>query len=119
MATEVGKYGFRIRTGMHRENKRSYRKGDVVVTNAELDVLHNSRLSTKFERLTNNELLTHLARVGADQVPESTSQATANSLEKMTIEELKAHAADEEIDLKGVKLTDKKAIIAAIIAGSK
>jgi len=118
MATiPTGKYGFKVLQGSHWENKQMYRKNDIIVTNVELDVIHKSS-PPRFKRLTSQELLAHMARIGSDQQSDS-SPVDVNSLEKMSIEELKSHAADEEIDLKGVKLTDKKAIIAAILAAAK
>jgi hypothetical protein len=111
------KYAFKVLHGTHREGRKRYVKGDVVCTNFELDKIHNNGGVVKYLRLDEQAHLNAMAKLGYDssfktEVPQATP--TTDDLDKMSIEDLKLHAQDEEIDLKGVNLKVKKAIIAAI-----
>lgn len=85
---------------------RIYLTGDVVESDTDLVRRFNSRDSIKFQRLTDDA-------PGSSWAPDPVNP-DADGLTAMTVQELRAHAAAEEIDLAGA--TKKEDIIAAIRA---
>jgi len=88
---------YRLLAGSHNEGGRTYNRGDVIESKSELDVKFGRN---KFEKLVSNPKF----------VADTTNQA--DTLESMTVAQLKTLAEDEEIDLGGV--TSKADILKCI-----
>lgn len=87
---------YQVLAGQHREGGKTYNKGDVVDSKTNLLRLNADGLDPKFRR-----------------VEEDGNVAVANDgLDEMTVDDLKAFAAEEEIDLG--KATRKEDIVSAI-----
>lgn len=108
---------FRVLRGQHTESEKTdgtprvYSRGDVLESKTDL-LRHNSRAGeAKFERVGDD------AETTSDTGIASCDQRSSNTLDDMTVEELRTLAAEEEIDLSESKT--KRHIIAAILAAHK
>ena len=90
---------FRVLAGSHRKDGKTYRRGDVVETDANL--LNFNRGARKFARVTDEEAFANPAATepGADV----TEPAPDDGMEAMTEDELREFA-----DSNGIKLTGKE-----------
>lgn len=130
---------FRLLQGSHAEEKvpgdpntlTMYRQGDVFFSSSDLSVL-NSPGSTKFERIHDDKPIpaapppvvataqgTAVASSSATPVTKAEPKGVdiGPTLESMTLEELRRHAADEEIDV--AKLKTKDEVVKAIKAATR
>lgn len=115
------KYKFRLLEGLHVENGPIganglptdviYKRGDIFESESDLLQFNRGPNSQKFERIHDDRPVTSEVQKQAVPRPEGKQSQQLNlpaelPLEQMTEKELVAFAAEEEIDLKGVKGKD-------------
>lgn len=106
-----GKIAFELMQGTHvDENKKVHKvtsgRKTIVHSKQELDKLFNQPGSVRFKRLEGNTVLPGL-------VPDDSSERSATELEALSMADLRQLAADEEVDITGLKT--KKEIASAIV----
>lgn len=128
----MAKYAFKLMHGTHRENKKRYQVGDVILTDNDLTKAHNSVVSTKFLKLSDEEKakaekaeVEAAAKAGFENAVEGGTDVkvgnvkyvpTNDELDKMTVQELKDHCESEEIQIG--KANTKEALVKLILAQS-
>jgi hypothetical protein len=100
----MAKYKFKLLVGQHAEHGRVYKAGDIIETDYDLNRF-NAPKAEKFQRITGEEAQA-ITQSQAAQAP------VDETLESMTLQELRNLAAEEELDLGNAKT--KAEIIAAI-----
>lgn len=101
-------------SGSHRQNHKSFKKGSQFITDADMTKYNTLTYAPKYKLLgeaTEAEILQFQAEKGfsGDSAPEHIEEEETevssippnDSLEAMTVAELKTLAEDEEIDLEG------------------
>lgn len=111
---------YRVLVGIHVDDKgKEYPTGTIVATETDLVAKFNSPNSRKFEQVTKEEAEVFAAKLAREKNKGQRGRSTQDAgltendnLEKMTIEELRKKAADEEIELGNA--TKKEDIIKVI-----
>ncbi len=98
---------FKVLVGRHAEGGEVYSAGDVVDSATDLNLM-NSPGSVKFEQLHGDEPIEEA--IVADVA--ETAESKPDAYNTMSVSELREYAAEEEIDLEGIRL--KADIIEAI-----
>ena len=117
----MAKYAFKLLSGVHREHSRTYRPGEVILTDSDLTV-HNSVVSTKFKVLSPEEkkaaedaAVSGAAEDGFKNAVEGGTEPkfkpkyvpSSDELDKMSVQELKDHCESEEIPLGKAKTKEE------------
>ena len=91
---------YRLLVSSHQDDKgKTYEKGDIIEDTRDLCALFNSSLGAKFALLSEDEVELLEKRTARATAKIAAQNKGPDTLDAMSAQELRAHAAAEEIDL--------------------
>ena len=92
---------YRVLTGGHQDDTgRNYVKGDIVECKQDLCALYNTQLGAKFAEVSEEEMeMIDKQKARRAEKNKTATPSGPDTLDSMSAQELRAHAAAEEIDL--------------------
>lgn len=122
---------YRVVAGVHSENGKVYKKGDIVDSKSDLSQMNHPPTSIKFEKVEDpsisdtfesNESSVAVLEEEVIEIPDEANSSgyAREELEQLKIKELESIAEEEGIDISNVTKstrTRKKDIITAILNG--